>query len=94
MKVNLYAFKDQTAEVFQMPFCCHNSKEAIRVFDIRLKDKDSMIGRYPEQFSLYEIGSYDDSTGKVEPIDIHLVIMGSDISRKEQALNDSLQGAE
>lgn len=28
-----------------------------------------MVGKYPDDYDLYYIGKYDDSSGKIEPLD-------------------------
>lgn len=55
---------DKAAGVWMSPFCVRARGEAVRMFEQSTKPGgSSMMALYPEQFLLYEIGQFDDTTG-------------------------------
>ena len=74
MKYNLYAIKDAKAEVFADIFQLPNNAIALRKFSEACTDEKSELHKYPEDFALYLIGSYDNETGHLsapeQPIEI------------------------
>lgn len=67
MKVGLYAVYDSASRIYDGPVPSNNDEVAMRNFVNMCKNLDSPIGKNPECFSLWLVGSYDDSTGEVEP---------------------------
>ncbi len=63
MILNAYAIFDSKAEAFNSPFFRPTRGQAIREFTEVCNDSASSINKYPEDFTLFHIGSYDDSTG-------------------------------
>lgn len=66
----LYSVYDRKAKVFCKPFTAENHEVAVRSFAFAANDKTTDIGRYPEDFVLYHLGSFDDNSAAhnlVEP---------------------------
>lgn len=70
MKTIIVAVRDVKAEVYAQPFCVVNSATAIRSFSDQVNNQDpkNMWNQHPQDFSLYQIGTYEDNTGLIEPI--------------------------
>lgn len=68
MKHLIFAVYDSKAEAFGMPMFFAAKGQAIRAFDDQCNDPSSMIGQHPGDFTLFELGSYDVSTGKITPL--------------------------
>lgn len=83
MKKSVYAVFDIKSSVFANPFICVNDQVAIRNFNYAAQDENSDLFRYPNDFLLYHLGTYDDATGIIDPLAIPAVI----------AHNQSLGGA-
>lgn len=65
MKTLLFVIYDSKAEVYGKPFHLLNQSVAMRTaLDLR-SDKTTEIARHPEDFTMFHIGEYDDSTGQV-----------------------------
>lgn len=58
----VYSVWDSMAEYYSAPFLVKSKGEALRSFIEALADDKSTVGKYPDCFSLYELGKYDDST--------------------------------
>ena len=68
MKLNVYSIYDSAAKAYAQPFFMQNDALALRAFMDNINSEDghkSNLSVYPEQFTLFKIGEYDDSTGMV-----------------------------
>lgn len=64
---NAYALFDTKGGFFGPPFFCQSHGEAIRVCIDAAQDMRSTIARYPSDFILHHIGTYDNTTGQMAP---------------------------
>ena len=71
MKIVIAVFDKKTA-LFDQPFHVRHPGEAIREWDIVRKDEKTKFGKNPEDFDLYQIATYDDSTGEYTTAKTHL----------------------
>jgi len=69
MILKAYSIRDAKAEVFNTPFFQKTHGEAERNFQQLVKDGKSMVAQYPEDYDLYYLGTYDDQTGTIDPLD-------------------------
>lgn len=74
MLVKVFSIRDSKAEVFNSPFFLPTRAMAIRTFAAETSNSESMISKYPSDFALYEIGSYDDQQGRLEPYDVPVLV--------------------
>lgn len=70
MKLHAYCIYDSAAQAFNTPFFQQNDGLAIRAFQglVNADDKNN-VSEYPEQFTLFKIGEYDDQDGKIKGTD-------------------------
>lgn len=73
----LYAIKDHKAQFFLQPAAFRNDGEAKRLF-VELMLGDNNISKYPEDYSSYCVGEYDETTGVITPCVPDLVLSGKD----------------
>lgn len=64
--MKIFAIKDLKIGSFTKPFVDTHEQNAIRGFEQVINDKQSMYAKYPEDFELWKIGSFNDESGKVE----------------------------
>lgn len=62
MLMKAFALLDTKAQYFGQPFFCQSTGEAIRACMETAQDMRSTVARYPTDFTLYEIGHYDNQT--------------------------------
>lgn len=75
MELKIFAVKDIKAETFNTPMFLRSKGEAIRGFSDQVTNvKDSTISKYPEDFYLYELGTYNSDTGKMSVLDLPLAL--------------------
>jgi len=67
MVLKAFAILDLKTSTFARPFFMHNTGEAVRAIgDSCDKGTESLLAKHPQDFVLYEIGSYDDATGLMQ----------------------------
>lgn len=69
MELKAFSIRDAKGEVFHPPFYKHTHGEAERDFHQTTKDEKSMVNKYPEDYDLYFLGTYDDQTGLFKSLD-------------------------
>lgn len=64
----IVSVKDTAAQAFGRPLFVPAIAVAVRSFrdEVNRKDSTDDLARHPEDFELYELGSFDDSTGIIE----------------------------
>jgi len=62
-KISIFAVYDIKSKFFRFKFEKRTTGEAIRVFTEGANEKESEIGKYPQDFALYRIAEYDDQSG-------------------------------
>ena len=68
MKLRMYSVYDSKAECFGTPFFMGSRGLAVRAFTDLVNDVKSSINRHPEDYTLFEIGSFDDNKAVFEPL--------------------------
>lgn len=66
--LKIYSVRDSKGEVFNTPFFQKTHGEAERSFQHLCKDEKSMVSQYPDDYDLWYLGEYDDSTGTIIPL--------------------------
>lgn len=66
MTINAYAIFDEKSSLFNKPFFAVTNGQAMRSFGEMVSDPQSMANKYPEDFKLYFIGTYDDQIAWLE----------------------------
>lgn len=60
MNLNIYTIKDAKAGTYSQPFYSVNHSTAIRSFNASIQDKTNPLSHYPQDFSLYHLGTWQD----------------------------------
>lgn len=72
--MKIYSIYDKKSITFAPPFFVPTLTHALRSFDQLVNDSQSMVNRYPDDFALYDMGSFDDSNGKFDLYDVSVRI--------------------
>lgn len=65
----MFSICDSKAAIFYPPMFKGTHGEAEREFQNLANHKETSIGRNPEDFDMYYLGTYDNNTGKMTPLD-------------------------
>jgi hypothetical protein len=81
MKQVIISVKDTAAQAFGRPIFVPAIPVALRGFrdEVNRSDSTDDLARHPDDFELYEIGSFDDATGIIEVIEPRLVARAKDL---------------
>lgn len=97
--INIYAIKDNVAEVYTQPIFCGNDEDekvndeiALRMFHYQLMNDTSLLHMYPSDYDLYYIGKYDEKVANfVMPDHPRFIYNGKDyISYYNEYLNSEV----
>lgn len=64
MILKIYTVFDSKAEAYIQPFFSTTKGLALRSFQEALSDSNTNISKYPEDFTLFELGEFDQQTSK------------------------------
>lgn len=69
MQKLIFTVLDQKAESFGQPFFADTAGLAERIFTEAINERDSTFNKYPGDFTMFELGSYEtqDATFKLHP---------------------------
>ena len=68
MILRAFTVYDSKVDAYVRPFFLNTPAEAIRGFKDTVNDGQSPISNHPEDYTLFEIGTFDESSGMLEPI--------------------------
>ncbi|QXP08260.1 MAG: nonstructural protein [Arizlama microvirus] len=63
MKIQIFSVYDSKTKVYGQPNFLLNKGTALRAWQEAANDKQSNIGKYPADFTMFNIGEWDDETG-------------------------------
>lgn len=69
MQLQMFSIKDTKGEAFGPIFLTRAHGEAERALKDEVTNPQSRINKHPTDFDLWHLGTYDDVTGKIEPLD-------------------------
>lgn len=67
MRVCIFAVYDSKAAVYSQPFFSQSAASGIRAFEHVVNDREHAFGRNPEDYTLFQIGEWDDVAGALIP---------------------------
>jgi len=66
MRKIVIAVKDSAMEAFMQPWYVPTAAVAVRAFQKEVNNPDSPMSQTPSDYDLYELGTFDEATGKHE----------------------------
>ncbi len=65
MKINIYGIYDTASGLYRFPMFIGSDGEALRSFADTSVNAESDIGKHPEDYTLFRLGTFNDVTGKI-----------------------------
>lgn len=65
MVIKVYNVYDSKIEAYMPPFFMRNKGEALRAWAATVNDEKSTFCAHPADFTIFEIGEYDDASGSI-----------------------------
>ena len=82
----MFAIRDSKAQAFLQPFFSSANGAALRALGDAVADGKSPLALHPEDYMLYEVASFDDSTAEIIPVNpIKLLACAADFKAPEVA---------
>ena len=92
MKLNAYTIYDVASGVYMRPFFSQADGQAVRGFKDIACDADHEIGKHPEDYTLYRIGAFNDTTGKMEGEELEKLATALEmVSSSRQVNQDNIE---
>lgn len=66
MKVTVMAAYDKKARAFLQPYYVSHPDVGVRAFSQAVNTPDHQVHKFASDFSLYELGTFDDDSGKFD----------------------------
>jgi len=70
MKLKIFSVYDSKVNAYMTPFFMKSKGQAIRSFDELTNDPSTQINKWPADFTLMELGEYDDSNGSFQTLPV------------------------
>lgn len=97
MKLQIYSIRDLKGSMYNVPFFQPTHGTAERSFNELIRDPQSLVHKYPADYELFHVGTFDDETGRIEtlptpsPIISGLQLM-RDVNPSEYQARDEQRG--
>jgi len=86
MKVQCYAIFDQCSGIYEKPFFSTADAVVVREFQDIIASDDHPIAKHPEHYSLWRLGTFDNTNGKILNEDNECLLNGVEAA----ALNNNV----
>lgn len=71
----MYVVYDSKSETYNKPICMLNNQVAERSARDLMNHQDNEISRNPADFTMFRIGTYDELTAQIKPLDKFEVVL-------------------
>lgn len=61
----IFTVHDSKAEAYLPPFYMKTTGEALRAFETTTKDSSSQFNKYPKDYTLVELGTYNEENAEI-----------------------------
>lgn len=88
MKLRMYSIYDKKSMIFHPPQFCHNDQHAMRMYHMDLSKPGMVMSQYPDDFSIYCVGEFEDHEGKITGFATPTYVIGLDVLLSGKAEED------
>lgn len=81
---NIYTVYDKASETHIAPFAMNTDRDAIEGFRLVTNEKDTPYNKFPADYTLIKIGSFDDRTGNLKLLDHNELACAADLIKIEE----------
>jgi len=75
----IFSVHDSKAQAYLPPFYMRTKGEALRAFETTVKDTNTQFNKYPSDYTLVELGSFDEATGVIETWDKPIILENASV---------------
>lgn len=77
--MNLYIIHDKATDTYTTPVTVPSERDAIQSFTVVCNQPDTQYYKFPADYTLFQIGKFDQFTGKIELIEKKLITNASSL---------------
>lgn len=83
MKLYVLAIRDAKSEVFGRPICVNAIGQGMRSFEdeVNRAHEENVMFHHPEDFGIWQLGTYDDATGELISETPKLLAQGMEVKK-------------
>lgn len=78
---NVYAVRDKKTSTFHSPMFVNHPGIALRWFQEQIENEQSELGKHAEDYILYELGTFNASTGEFTNLETPHIIMQPNLAQ-------------
>lgn len=86
MQMKMFSIFDNKAKIFAAPFMLQSTGAAVRAFEDLVSDERTIINRHPADFQLFDMGTFEDSTGIIVAISPYVLVATASEFKKQPSL--------
>jgi len=87
MNLNAYTIYDVASGVYMRPFFSQADGQAIRGFNDIACDASHEVGKHPQDYTLYRVGRFNDTSGKLEGEELEKLTTGLEAVSNSRNVN-------
>lgn len=72
MTLKIFTAYDSKVEAYLQPFFMRSRGEALRAWTELANNPEHLFAKHPADYTLFEVGEYDDTTGKLTPLTAYI----------------------
>ena len=80
--MKIFSVLDTKAQAYMNPVSCATAGVALRTFEDSVNDPSSPFHKHPEDYILFQVGSFDETTGIITPSNGEAVAKGVDLIKE------------
>lgn len=92
MLMKMFCIYDRKSEAYHPPGCAHSAGHALRNYSDVFRNPATVFCTHPDDFQIYEIGTFDDATGVTTCIKPHLICTGTELKAEYNKDVNTLKG--
>lgn len=95
MRLTVFSIFDSAAAAYTRPFYCAADAQAVRMFSDLVANKETEVGKHPEDYALVRIGIFDDANAKLDAEKVLTLVTGLEIAaRAQNAIHEKVRKVE
>lgn len=79
MKLLAFSVYDVKVSGYAHPFFCSAAGEAARLFGDWVNEGKTPLSKHPEDYRLYQVGSFDMDSGAMASLDVPVLVVAGDV---------------
>lgn len=86
MALKIFALKDETSGAFLRPMFADHLGDVLRGLAMQAQDPKSFIARFPQDYSLWNLGEFEQESGRwITPAPVHVINIPQLLATKQPA---------